>query len=43
VRLLSKPNAQTERYELQHEVPIGKAMELPEPWNLSLDTGKLID
>lgn len=43
VRLLSKPNAQTERYELQHEVPIGKAIELPEPWHLTLDTGKLVD
>jgi Uma2 family endonuclease len=43
VRLLSKPNAQTERYELRHEVPIGKAIELPEPWNLTVDTGKLID
>lgn len=43
VRLLSKPNAQTERYELRHEVPIGKAIELPEPWNLTIDTGKLAD
>lgn len=43
VRLLSKPNAQTERYELRHEVPIGKAIELPEPWDLTIDTGRLID
>ena len=43
VRLLSKPNPQTERYELRHEVPLGKAIELPEPWNLTLDTGKLTD
>ncbi len=43
VRLLSKPNVQTERYELQNEVPLGKAVELPEPWNLTLDTGKLTD
>jgi Uma2 family endonuclease len=43
VRLLSQPNAQTERYELQHEVPIGKAVELPEPWSLTIDTGKLAD
>jgi Uma2 family endonuclease len=43
VLLLSKPNAQTERYELRHEVPIGKAIELPEPWNLTLETGKLVD
>jgi Uma2 family endonuclease len=43
VLLLSKPNAQTERYELRHEVPIGKGVELPEPWKLTLDTGKLAD
>jgi Uma2 family endonuclease len=43
VRLLSKPNPKTERYELQHEVPIGKAIELPDPWSLTLDTGKLTD
>jgi hypothetical protein len=43
VRLLSKPDAQTERYELRHEVPIGKAIELPEPWNLTLETGRLVD
>lgn len=41
VRLLSKPNAQLERYELQNEVPIGKSLELPEPWNLKLETGRL--
>jgi Uma2 family endonuclease len=43
VRVLSKPNAQLERYELQHEVPIGKAIELPEPWELTLETGKLTE
>jgi Uma2 family endonuclease len=43
VRLLSKPDPQTERYEQQNEVPIGKAIELPEPWNITLDTGKLTD
>jgi hypothetical protein len=43
VRLLSKPNAQTELYELQNEVPLGKTIELPEPWNVSLDTSKLSD
>jgi Uma2 family endonuclease len=43
VRLLSQPNAQTERYEMRHEVPIGKAIELPEPWNLTIDTGRLVD
>lgn len=43
VRLLSQPNAKTERYELRHEVPIGKAIELPEPWNLTIDTGRLVD
>jgi Uma2 family endonuclease len=43
VRLLSKPNAKTERYEQQNEVPIGKVLELPEPWDITLDTGKLTD
>jgi Uma2 family endonuclease len=43
VRLLSEPNAKTERYEQQHEVALGKTIELPEPWNVSLDTGKLSD
>jgi Uma2 family endonuclease len=43
VRLLSQPNAQTERYEMRHEVPIGKAIELPEPWHLTIDTGRLVD
>jgi Uma2 family endonuclease len=43
VRLLSKPNAQTERYEQQNEVPIGKGLDLPEPWSTTLDTGKLTD
>ncbi|HEX6472477.1 MAG TPA: Uma2 family endonuclease [Streptosporangiaceae bacterium] len=41
VRLLSQPNPKTERYEQHNEVPIGKTIELPDPWNLSLDTGKL--
>ena len=41
VRLLSQPNPKTERYEQHNEVPIGKAIELPDPWNLTLDTGKL--
>ncbi|HEX6472471.1 MAG TPA: Uma2 family endonuclease [Streptosporangiaceae bacterium] len=43
VRLLSSPDRETARYERQNEVPIGKAIELPEPWNLTLDTGKLTD
>lgn len=41
VRLLSKPDAKTERYEQQIEVALGKALELPEPWNITLDTAKL--
>jgi len=43
IRLLSKPDAQTERYEQQVEVQFGKPLELPEPWNLTLDTAKLAD
>jgi Uma2 family endonuclease len=43
LRLLSKPDAQTEKYEQQVEVPFGKTLELPEPWNLALDTAKLAD
>ncbi|MBO0825737.1 MAG: hypothetical protein J2P27_18070, partial [Actinobacteria bacterium] len=41
VRLLSKPNPKTERYEQQNEVPLGKAIELPQPWSLTLETDKL--
>ncbi|WP_084960064.1 Uma2 family endonuclease [Thermoactinospora rubra] len=30
-------------YRDQHHVEIGEPLQLPEPWNLTLDTGKLID
>jgi Uma2 family endonuclease len=37
VRLLGDPGEQGYREEV--EVPFGKPLELPEPWNLTIDTG----
>jgi Uma2 family endonuclease len=41
VRLLSHPGA--DGYARQTEVKLGEKLELPEPWNITLDTGELTD
>jgi Uma2 family endonuclease len=40
-RLLSDPGEQG--YHTEVEVPFGKPLDLPEPWRLTLDTGKFIE
>ncbi|MFI6323919.1 Uma2 family endonuclease [Nonomuraea sp. NPDC050556] len=41
VRLYSNPSKTG--YRQQNEVPFGEALELPEPWNLTMDTGELVE
>lgn len=41
VRLLSDPDEQG--YHDEVEVPFGKPLDLPEPWHLTIDTGKFIE
>jgi hypothetical protein len=43
VQLLSRTDPDAGRYEMCHEVSIGAEIELPAPWDLTLDTGKLTD
>lgn len=40
-RLLSDPSQAG--YQHRHQVALGKPLTLPEPWNLTIDTGKLIE
>lgn len=42
-RLLSKPDRDKEIYTQGTEVALGTPLELPDPWNLTLDTAKLVD
>ncbi|MER5426386.1 hypothetical protein [Streptosporangium roseum] len=39
-RLLSHPGEKG--YQQQHQVTIGEPLDLPEPWKLTIDTGKLL-
>ncbi|MEV5710365.1 Uma2 family endonuclease [Actinoallomurus sp. NPDC052274] len=41
VRLLSQPGA--DGYEQKTDVALGRPLELPEPWKLTIDTGALAD
>lgn len=40
-RVYSRPG--DKGYRQQTEVPLGEPLELPEPWKLTIDTGKLIE
>lgn len=40
-RLYSLPSEKG--YRQQNEVPLGDPLDLPEPWKLTIDTGKLLD
>jgi hypothetical protein len=32
-----------DRYRQQNEVPIGGSLELPQPWNMTVDTSRLTE
>ncbi|GAA3005247.1 Uma2 family endonuclease [Streptosporangium longisporum] len=40
-RLLSHPGERG--YQQQHQVTLGEPLELPAPWNLTIDTGRLVE